>query len=134
MRRLLFLMALLLVAACDSNDDERESADGGFAGTVCANDEVGCVERAGTSSRVTVAYVGSLADGRIFDQSNGATFNLSGTIEGFRYGVAGMTVGQTKTLTIPPEEGYGARPPSGSIIPPNATLLFEVTLIDVIEA
>ena len=130
MRRLLFLMVLLLVAACDSNDDERES----FAGTVCAADEVGCVERAGTSSRVEVAYVGSLADGRIFDQSNGVPLNLAGTIEGFRYGVAGMTVGQTKTLTIPPDEGYGARPPSGSIIPPNATLVFEVTLLDVIEA
>ena len=126
---LLLLATALALPACDSNEEDRES----FRGTVCAEGEADCIERAGTSSRVTVAYVGRLEDGRVFDQSDGATFNLGGTIEGFRYGVAGMTVGQTRTITVPPEEGYGANPPRDSIIPRNATLIFEVTLIDVLS-
>ena len=42
-----------------------------------------------------------------------------------------MHVGETKSLSVPPEEGYGADPPPG--IPPNATLNFQVTLVDIVE-
>ena len=83
------------------------------------------------SSTVTVAYEGRLEDGRVFDASAGATFPLAQTVPGFRDGIAGMAEGETKTFTIAPADGYGPSPPPGSIIPPNAPLVFEVTLIDV---
>ncbi|HSP77823.1 MAG TPA: FKBP-type peptidyl-prolyl cis-trans isomerase [Myxococcaceae bacterium] len=85
---------------------------------------------------VTVHYVGTLTNGQKFDSSRdrgqGFTFPLGAgrVIQGWDKGVAGMKVGGLRKLTIPPELGYGARgfPP---VIPPNATLVFEVELLDV---
>ena len=81
-------------------------------------------------STVTVDYKGTLADGTVFDEGTGITFGLNEVIVGFKEGIAGMRVGETKTLVIPPEKGYGAAgaPPD---IPPNATLTFVVTLREV---
>ncbi len=78
-------------------------------------------------STVTVDYRGTLQDGSVFDEATGATFNLGEVIQGFKTGIAGMRVGETKTLVVPPEDGYGpfGSPPD---IPPNATLTFVVTL------
>ena len=78
-------------------------------------------------STVTVDYRGTLADGTVFDEATGATFNLGEVIPGFRTGISGMHPGETKTLVVPPEDGYGpfGSPPD---IPPNATLTFVVTL------
>ncbi|MEP0547093.1 MAG: FKBP-type peptidyl-prolyl cis-trans isomerase [Rhodothermales bacterium] len=117
--RLLFallLVALLSLAACDSDD--------GGDGT------------AGASSTVTVAYEGRLEDGTVFDQSERTTFSLTRVIPGFRDGIVGMRVGETKTFSVAPEEAYGeagvTNPNTGEvIIPPNATLIFEVTLLGV---
>lgn len=88
-------------------------------------------EVARADSTVTVAYEGRLEDGRVFDESASATFSLQRVIPGFRTGVVGMRVGETRTFSVPPEQGYGNNPPDGSIIPPGATLIFEVTLLDV---
>jgi FKBP-type peptidyl-prolyl cis-trans isomerase len=93
---------------------------------------VGAEAKAGTT--VTVHYVGTLTDGRKFDSSRdrgqGFTFRLGAgqVIKGWDQGVAGMRIGGVRKLTIPPDLGYGARgyPP---VIPPNATLLFEVELL-----
>ncbi|MCK6405705.1 MAG: FKBP-type peptidyl-prolyl cis-trans isomerase [Rhodocyclaceae bacterium] len=85
---------------------------------------------------VVVHYTGWLTDGTKFDSSHDRNdpfvFPLAQryVIPGWDEGVQGMRVGGTRKLTIPPELGYGERG-AGGVIPPNATLVFNVTLIDV---
>ena len=93
--------------------------------------------------RVTVHYTGWLYDqgtadhkGTKFDSSRDRgepfTFRLGKgeVIRGWDEGVAGMKVGGRRILTIPPDYGYGAQG-AGGVIPPNATLVFDVELLDV---
>lgn len=92
---------------------------------------------------VVVHYTGWLYDpakpdqkGQKFDSSRDRgqpfSFPLGGgrVIKGWDEGVAGMKVGGQRTLVIPPDKGYGARG-AGGVIPPNATLIFDVELIEV---
>ncbi len=98
---------------------------------------------ASAGQRVTVHYTGWLHDpsaadgrGRKFDSSKDRgdpfAFPLGAghVIGGWDEGVQGMQVGGTRTLLIPPGLGYGARG-AGGVIPPNATLVFEVELLAV---
>ena len=84
--------------------------------------------------QVSVHYTGWLENGTKFDSSKdrNAPFNFSlgagMVIRGWDEGVAGMNVGGTRKLTIPSELGYGAAG-AGGIIPPHATLIFEVELL-----
>ncbi len=85
---------------------------------------------------VTVNYTGAVAaTGVIFQSSldNGqpATFSLDGVIAGWTQGIPGMKTGGTRRLLIPASLAYGANPPSGSGIPANADLVFDVTLISI---
>jgi FKBP-type peptidyl-prolyl cis-trans isomerase len=99
----------------------------------------GAMARAG--NKVSVHYTGWLsnngAKGKKFDSSvdRGQPFQFTlgahQVIAGWDEGVAGMKVGGTRTLIIPPDLGYGARGAGGGAIPPNATLIFDVELLQV---
>jgi FKBP-type peptidyl-prolyl cis-trans isomerase len=94
----------------------------------------GAVATAG--KMVSVHYTGWLTNGTKFDSSvdrgQPFTFKLGAgqVIQGWDKGVEGMKVGEKRKLTIPPELGYGAAG-AGSVIPPNATLVFDVELLKV---
>lgn len=79
---------------------------------------------------ITANYVGAVAaTGTIFQSSSQpVTFSLSEVIPGWTAGIPGMKVGGTRRLLIPAKLAYGANPPSGSGIPANAPLVFDVTL------
>jgi FKBP-type peptidyl-prolyl cis-trans isomerase len=97
---------------------------------------VGTGDEAKAGQKVTVHYRGTLTNGTEFDASYNRnqpfTFSLGAgeVIKGWDQGVAGMKVGGKRKLTIPPDLGYGARG-AGGVIPPNATLVFDVELLKV---
>jgi FKBP-type peptidyl-prolyl cis-trans isomerase FkpA len=104
---------------------------------------VGAGAEATAGKQVTVHYTGWLYDsnavdkhGEKFDSSrdHGEPFSFRlgarQVIAGWDQGVAGMKVGGSRTLVIPPDMGYGSRG-AGGVIPPNATLVFDVELLDV---
>ncbi len=98
--------------------------------------EEGTGSEAEAGKQVTVHYTGWLMDGTKFDSSldRNQPFSFAlgkgQVIRGWDEGVQGMKVGGKRKLTIPPQLGYGARG-AGGVIPPNATLVFEVELLEV---
>jgi FKBP-type peptidyl-prolyl cis-trans isomerase FkpA len=106
------------------------------AGLVIEDLTVGTGATAAAGKKVTVHYTGWLTSGSKFDSSKDRNdpfvFHLGAgqVIRGWDQGVQGMQVGGKRKLTIPPDLGYGARG-AGGVIPPNATLVFEVELLGV---
>lgn len=114
-----------------SNSDASQTS-----GLAISDEAVGQGPSAKTGDRVTVHYTGWLTSGKKFDSSKDHgkpfTFTLGAgeVIPGWDKGVVGMKVGGRRKLTIPPDLGYGDRG-AGGVIPPNATLQFEVELLKI---
>ena len=143
MRRLLLPLLLSLAAAGCSSEPSGPPP----GGTLTTFERIDTVAGTGTEavpgSKVTVHYTGWIYDnrtetkhGKTFDSSfkHGQPFTFAlgagQVIRGWDEGVAGMKVGGKRTLIIPPALGYGARG-AGGVIPPNATLMFDVELLAV---
>lgn len=150
---LLTVCAAMLVTACKAdtaaNTNNTTPPEGKPAMTAQITElqkidtQVGTGREAEIGFNVTVHYTGWLYDpvaegnkGKKFDSSvdrkEPFNFFLGGgqVIQGWDEGFAGMKIGGKRTLIIPPEMGYGARG-AGGVIPPNATLVFDVELLDV---
>jgi FKBP-type peptidyl-prolyl cis-trans isomerase FkpA len=130
------LLTTLMTAACSgSNTTAPSTSSGTFTQTDLV---VGTGAEAVAGKSVTVTYSGWLYDtnktdgkGTFFDGGSGFTFTLgAGTvIAGWDQGVVGMKVGGQRRLIIPPDLAYGSQ--GRSQIPPNATLVFDITLTGV---
>ena len=104
------------------------------SGLVYEDTVVGAGAEAKAGQQVSVHYTGWLTNGSKFDSSKDRndpfefSLGMRQVIGGWDEGVQGMKIGGTRKLTIPPHLGYGARG-AGGVIPPNATLVFEVELL-----
>src|SRR4051794_5878479 len=139
---LAWLLALASAAMACSPSAAPRSAGSSAAevtmpdGLKYTDDQVGTGAEAQAGKTAVVHYTGWLMDGTKFDSSRDRNQPFSfplgreAVIKGWDEGVSGMKVGGKRTLIIPPELGYGARG-AGGVIPPNATLKFEVELVDV---
>ena len=138
---MLLTASLAVFPACGGDSEER-MADSGITALQKTDVTAGTGAEARSGQVVRVHYTGWLYNtaatdhkGQKFDSSKDRNepfeFKLGGgeVIQGWDEGVAGMKVGGTRLLTIPPALGYGAQG-AGGVIPPNATLLFEVELLD----
>ena len=151
----LLFAAVFVAGACGGGDEtggadtdpgeEEVAADAGEcsteptvteAGLEIEEIECGDGEEAQSGDTLEVHYEGRLEDGTKFDASRdrGTTFEFQlgagQVIQGWDEGLVGMKIGGKRLLTIPPELGYG-KAGSPPVIPPNATLVFEVELIDI---
>ena len=120
----------------DSKDEKDKKVITTKSGLKYIDEKVGEGREAKAGDTVSVHYTGTLKDGKKFDSSRDRNepfeFQLGAgrVIKGWDEGVAGMKVGGKRKLTIPPELGYGKRG-AGAVIPPDATLVFEVELLGI---
>ena len=130
---LLLLCSFIHLAGCQKNGEIIIMGNG----LVIEDLVIGEGSEAQDFNKVVVNYTGTLEDGSIFDSSlkpgrTPFTFTLGvgSVIKGWDLGVKGMKVGGKRKLTIPADLGYGNNG-AGNVIPPNATLTFEVELLEV---
>ena len=137
MKRLIPILALVVVAACSSDNGPTVAPTPATTSAPYSQTDlvVGTGALATPGSTVTVAYTGWLHDssrpdakGTQFDSQTSFSFPLGAgqVIRGWDQGVAGMRVGGQRRLVIPPDLAYGSA--GRGTIPPNATLVFDITL------
>ena len=137
-RRIPYLLplAVFVAASCSKSPTSPSTSSGPYSQTDLV---VGTGAQAASGNRCTVSYAGWLYNssrpdgkGTQFDSSPGYAFLLGAgqVIRGWDQGVAGMRVGGQRRLVIPPELAYGTAG-FGGVIPPNATLVFDITLLGV---
>jgi FKBP-type peptidyl-prolyl cis-trans isomerase len=155
MRSLLFVGAAAALVACGdngtdlgpeplTNDDFAPALNVDLAamtetpsGLYYQDLEVGAGDEAVSGMTVSVHYEGWLVDGTKFDSSRdrGTPFDFllgaGSVISGWDEGVAGMRIGGIRKLVIPPHLAYGSGGAGGGVIPGNATLVFDVELLEV---
>ena len=108
------------------------------SGLIFDDIKIGDGAEAKAGQYVSVHYTGRLLDGTKFDSSKDRNdpfdfpLGRGQVIKGWDEGVQGMKIGGIRKLTIPPALGYGARG-AGGVIPPNATLVFEVELLAILK-
>ena len=152
-QKVIFMLVLVIaigIAACTKKANETATAPAANAPATAPattpaadvtelkieNIKEGTGKVAVAGKTVSVHYTGWLLDGKKFDSSvdRGQPFNFTlgaqQVIAGWDQGVAGMKVGGKRKLTIPSKLAYGERG-AGGVIPPNATLIFDVELLDV---
>ena len=127
------ILVILTTVAADDKKDEKVVTTA--SGLKYVDLKVGDGAEAKVGSKVKVHYTGTLENGTKFDSSVGkAPYDViigkTPVIQGWHEGLQGMKVGGKRKLIIPPDLAYGkdGRPP---VIPPNATLIFELELVDV---
>ena len=152
-KRLGVMWIVLVLAAAGAiacgEDDGGDTAEGDSASGDCPTEtvitesgleyeeiECGDGDEAGRGDSVEVHYTGMFEDGEEFDSSVGGdplpfTVGAGDVIAGFEEGVIGMKEGGMRTVTIPPELGYGET--GSGPIPPNSTLVFEIELVTVAD-
>ena len=97
--------------------------------------KAGSGPKVGKGKKIKAHYTGKLVNGRVFDSSvqRGQPFEftvgIGQVIPGWDEALSDMSKGEKRVLIIPPNLGYGARG-AGGVIPPNATLVFEVEMVD----
>ena len=135
--------AVAAAVGCSGNDSNPTGPILPFSPFAQQELRVGTGADAAAGRRVTVNYTGWFYDptrpenkGQQFETSIGRqpftfTLGLGQVIRGWDQGVPGMKVGGQRRLTIPPDLGYGANGSQGGVIPPNATLVYDIDLIDV---
>ena len=131
--KILTLSLIFFVSSCSEKKDSITMDNGLVIEDIIEGDG----KEANDYNKVVVNYTGKLEDGSIFDSSLSPgkgpytfTLGVGSVIKGWDTGVKGMKVGGKRKLTIPPELGYGDRG-AGNVIPPGATLIFEVELLEV---
>lgn len=131
-----FVLGAFMNAQTNSGPEKVDKYKSTFSGLEYADLKVGDGSAARRGQTVKVHYTGWLTNGKKFDSSVDRnepfqfTLGAGEVIKGWDEGVEGMKVGGKRQLKIPSQLGYGSRGAAG-IIPPNATLIFDVELLGV---